>query len=257
MKLNVKPIALALVLAVALPVKAFDYPHDLPTIEALMALHKAVKKDEDAAMGRIATSLGEQSVVTGNSNKFYEVRSTLDSKLNNAYSYVVLAGAISGTANSLYLLTKEYADYTTKTFKFVSKKPFVLWYYTEAQVAIAREVKHAQKLYATVAASGINLMKASMDQKLDLIMSLKDCIERARYIINNANLYCYLVTDCGWKPDYIWEILTSEVKDEIVTALINKWNPTFNSSNHDYKDEIYDAVDVADFSGLNWNGSQN
>ena len=209
-----------------LPLKslAFDFPKDLPTFEALMALHKAVKKDEDQALARIATSFGEQSLVTKGAEKFNDVRSTLDTMLNNAHSYVVLAAAISSTASSLYLLTKEYKDFTANTYKYVSKKPFVAWYYAEANVAIAREIKHAQKLYATVAASGINLMKASMDEKLNLVMTLKDSIENARRIIDNANLYCYLVTDCGWKPDYIWEILTSDVKDEIVSAVIGKWN---------------------------------
>lgn len=209
-----------------LPLKsaAFDCPKDMPTFEALMALHKAVKKDEDQALARIATSFGEQSLVTKGAEKFNDVRSTLDTRLNNAYSYVVLAAAISSTASSLYLLTKEYKDFTVNTYRHVSEKPFVAWYYTEANVAIAREIRHARKLYATVAASGINLMKASMDEKLNLVMSLKDTIENARRIIDNANLYCYLVTDCGWKPDYIWEILTSEVKDGIVSAVVNKWN---------------------------------
>lgn len=203
---------------------AFDFPRDMPTFEALMALHKAVKKDEDQAVARIATSFGEQSLVTKGAKKFNDVRSTLDSRLNNAYSYVVLAGAISSTANSLYMLTKEYKDFTVNTYKYVSKKPFVAWYYTDANVAIAREIKHAQRLYVSVAASGINLMKASMDEKLDLVMTLKDTIDNARRIIDNANLYCYLVTDCGWKPDYIWEILTSSVKDEIVEGVVGKWN---------------------------------
>ena len=215
-----------ILIAMLLPFKslAFDFPKDLPTFEALMALHKAVKKDEDQALARIATSFGEQSLVTKGAEKFNDVRSTLDTRLNNAYSYVVLAAAISSTASSLYLLTKEYKDFTANTYKYVSKKPFVAWYYAEANVAIAREIKHAQKLYATVVASGINLMKASMDEKLNLVMSLKDTIENARRIIDNANLYCYLVTDCGWKPDYIWEILTSDVKDEIVSAVIGRWN---------------------------------
>ena len=215
-----------ILIAMLLPFKslAFDFPKDLPTFEALMALHKAVKKDEDQALARIATSFGEQSLVTKGAEKFNDVRSTLDTRLNNAYSYIVLAAAISSTASSLYLLTKEYKDFTANTYKYVSKKPFVAWYYAEANVAIAREIKHAQKLYATVAASGINLMKASMDEKLNLVMTLKDSIENARRIIDNANLYCYLVTDCGWKPDYIWEILTSDVKDEIVTAVIGRWN---------------------------------
>lgn len=213
-------------LAVLLPftASAFDFPKDLPTFEALMALHKCVKKDEDAALTRVATSFGEQSIVTKGAKKFNDVRTSLDSKLNNAYSYVVLAGAISSTAASLYQLVNEYSKFTSNTFKYVQDKPFVAWYYTEANVAISREVKHCYNLYAAVAASGINLMKASMDEKLNLVMTLKSSIDRARYIIDNANLYCYLVTECGWKPDYIWEILTSQVKDEVVKIVINNWN---------------------------------
>ena len=64
----------------------------------------------------------------------------------------------------------------------------------------------------------------AMDEKLNLVMTLKASIDRARYIIDNANLYCFLVTDCGWKPDYIWEILNSNVKNEIAERVINKWN---------------------------------
>lgn len=213
-------------LVMLLPAKSFAFviPKDLPTIEALIALHKAVKKDEDQALKRVATSFGEQSLVAKGAIKFNDVRTTLDTKLGNAHSYLVLAGTISSTANSLYQLVKEYKDFTSNTFKYVSNKPFVGWYYADANVAISREISHCYKLYASVAASGINLMKASMDEKLNLVMTLKTSIDRARYIIDNANLYCFLITDCGWKPDYIWEILNSNVKDEIANKVINKWN---------------------------------
>ena len=198
MKIRNISIISAGIIMLLLPVNAsaFIIPKDLPTIEALIALHKAIKKDEDKALTR----------------------------LNNAYSYLVLAGAISSTANSLYQLVTEYKDFTGNTFSHVSKKPFVAWYYADANVAISREIQHCYILYATVAASGINLMKASMDEKLNLVMTLKASIDRARYIIDNANLYCFLVTDCGWKPDYIWEILNSNVKNEIAERVINKWN---------------------------------
>ena len=204
-------------------------PKDPPTIEALIALHKAVKKDEDQAMQRVAMSFGEQSLVTKGANKFNEVRTTLDTRLGNAHSYLVLAGAISSTANSLYQLVRDYKDFTGNTFRSVSKKPFVAWYYADANVAISREVKHCYKLYASVAASGINLMKASMDEKLNLVLTLKSTIDKARYIIDNANLYCYLMTQGGWKPDYIWEIPNSTIKDEIADKVINKWNQGYAS----------------------------
>ena len=217
------------VLSLPLRISAGVIPKDLPTIEALIALHKAVKKDEDKAMQRVAASFGEQSLLTKGAGKFNDVRTTLNTKLDNAHSYLVLAGAISSTANALYQLVKEYKDFTSNTFGHVSKKPFVAWYYADANLAISREVKHCYKLYASVAASGINLMKASMDEKLNLVMTLKTTIDRARYIIDNANLYCYLITDCGWKPDYIWEILNSEVKDEIAKTVIDKWNKGYES----------------------------
>ena len=226
MKLRNISIISAGIIMLLLPVKAsaFIIPKDLPTIEALIALHKAIKKDEDKALTRVATSYGEQSLIEKGAEKFNDVRTTLDTRLNNAYSYLVLAGAISSTANSLYQLVTEYKDFTGNTFSYVSKKPFVAWYYADANVAISREIQHCYRLYASVAASGINLMKASMDEKLNLVMTLKASIDRARYIIDNANLYCFLVTDCGWKPDYVWEILNSNVKNEIAERVINKWN---------------------------------
>lgn len=230
--MKTKIIASFLAVVVALPsygADVFDLPKDLPTAEALMALHKCIKKDEDQALARIATSFGEQSIVTKGARKFNDVRSALDSRLNNAYSYVILAGAVSSTASSLYRLSREYSNFTVNTFKHVQKKPFVAWYYTEANVAVSREIKHCYKLYASVAASGLNLMKASMDEKLELVLTLKRSIDNARYIIDNASLYCYLITDCGWKPDYIWEILTSEVRDEIVNKVIDKWNKGYEN----------------------------
>lgn len=222
---------LVLMFAVLFPAKSFAYvlPKDLPTIEVLIALHKAIKKDEDQALTRVATSFGEQSLVTKGAVKFNDVRTSLDTRLSNANSYLVLAGAISSTANSLYQLVRDYKDFTSHTFKYVSDKPFVAWYYTDANVAIAREIKHCYKLYATVAVSGINLMKASMDEKLNLVLTLKTTIDKARAIIDNANLYCYLVTNCGWKPDYIWEILNSTVKEEIADRIINQWNKGYAS----------------------------
>lgn len=244
MKLRNISIISAGIIMLLLPVKAsaFIIPKDLPTIEALIALHKAIKKDEDKALTRVATSYGEQSLIEKGAEKFNDVRTTLDTRLNNAYSYLVLAGAISSTANSLYQLVTEYKDFTGNTFSHVLKKPFVAWYYADANVAISREIQHCYRLYASVAASGINLMKASMDEKLNLVMTLKASIDRARYIIDNANLYCFLITDCGWKPDYIWEILNSNVKNEIAERVINKWNQGYAGWKNIYNNHVSGSI---------------
>ena len=52
---------------------AIEFPQDLPTIEALIDLHKMIKGQEDAARDRIAVSFGEQSMVTKGADKFNDV----------------------------------------------------------------------------------------------------------------------------------------------------------------------------------------
>ena len=203
--------------------EVFDLPHDLPTIEALISLHKLVKAEEDDAMARVATSFGEQSLVTKGAKKFNYVRTTLDSKLSNAYSYVVLAGALSSTANSLYRLITDYADFTTNMVETVKKKPMVGWYYTEAMFACDREIKGIKLMFATMSAAGMNVMKASMDEKLEMVFELKTRIDTMRGIIDSASLWCSAVAIGGFGHDYIWDILNSEVLDKIANGVINNW----------------------------------
>ena len=190
------------------PAKAadiFDLPDDVPTIEALISLHKLMKAEEDHALERVVASFGEQSLVTRAAVKFNDVRTTLDSKLSNAYSYVMLAAAIGSTAASLYKL-------------------IVGWYYSEAMFACDREIKYIKRTYATMTASGLGLMKASMDEKLEMVVDLKTHIDVMRGIIDSARLWCSAVAIGGFKHDYIWDILNSEVLDGIAEGLIGKWN---------------------------------
>ncbi len=89
---------------VAVPIFAdvIPTPRDPLTIEALISLHKLIKGEEDKALAKVATSFGEQSIITKGATKFNDVRTTLDSKLNNGYSYIILASALGSTVNSMY-----------------------------------------------------------------------------------------------------------------------------------------------------------
>lgn len=206
-----------------IPIHAIEKPGDMATVEALISLHKMMKAEEDNAMQKIAVSFGEQSLVTKGANKFNDVRTTLDSKLNNVHSYVILAAALSSTANSLYRLIDDYSKFTGSTANTFMKKPMVGWYYTEAMYACSREIKNIKALYTTMAASGVNVMKASMDEKLNMVMELKTYIDNMRGIIDNAYTWCSIVAIGGFHHDYIWDILNSEVKDEIAEGVINNW----------------------------------
>jgi hypothetical protein len=214
---------LAMVIPMPMRAAAFDLPDDQPTIEALISLHKLIKKEEEKALEKVAVSYGEQSLVTKGATKFNDVRMTLNSKLNNAYSYVILGTALASTGTDLYRLIDTYSDFTKNTAKYALKKPAVAWYYTEANYACAREVKNIKQMYLTLSASGLNVMKASMDEKLELVNTLHAYISNMLGIIDSANLWCSIVVMGGFHYDYIWDILNSKVKDEIATQVIAKW----------------------------------
>ena len=203
---------------------AIEWPQDFPTIEALISLHKMIKGEEDAARDKIAVSFGEQSLVTKGANKFNDARTTLDSKLSNGYSYVLLAASLSYTASSMYKLIQEYSEFAQLSVQYSTKKPIVAWYFAEANLACSREIKNIKALYLTMTASGLNVMKASMDEKLNLVNSIKTSIDTMRGIIDSAYCWASIVAVGGFHYDYIWDILNSEVTDEIATGLINQWN---------------------------------
>lgn len=203
---------------------AIEWPQDFPTIEALISLHKMIKGEEDAARDKIAVSFGEQSLVTKGANKFNDARTTLDSKLSNGYSYVLLAASLSYTDSSMYKLIQEYSEFAQLSVQYSTKKPMVAWYFAEANLACSREIKNIKALYLTMTASGLNVMKASMDEKLNLVNSIKTSIDTMRGIIDSAYCWASIVAIGGFHYDYIWDILNSEVTDEIATGLINQWN---------------------------------
>lgn len=203
---------------------AIEWPQDFPTIEALISLHKMIKGEENAARDKIAVSFGEQSLVTKGANKFNDARTTLDSKLSNGYSYVLLAASLSYTASSMYKLIQEYSEFAQLSVQYSTKKPMVAWYFAEANLACSREIKNIKALYLTMTASGLNVMKASMDEKLNLVNSIKTSIDTMRGIIDSAYCWASIVAVGGFHYDYIWDILNSEVTDEIATGLINQWN---------------------------------
>ena len=66
-------------------------------------------------------------------------------------------------------------------------------------------------------------MRASMDEKLELVSTLHSYISNMLGIIDSANLWCSIVAMGGFHYDYIWDILNSDVKDEIAKKVIDKW----------------------------------
>lgn len=224
MKPSIILFALVMILC---PVKTFAIdpapPKDVPTIEALISLHKRMKKAEDKALTQAAAYTAEQSLTTKITKKAVDIKSILDRKISDAHSYIIFASSMTTTVLHLSRLIEQYKNFTTKTAGIVTKKPFVAVYYANANYRVAKEVKRLQRMILTISGTGLNLLKASMDEKFKLIYLIDNSIETMREYLSDASIYIALADNTGFKFYQVEDIIKSEVLSDISKKLIEKW----------------------------------
>ena len=198
-------------------------PDDLPTISALIELHKQMAKAEELSVHQVSASYLEQEVATENTTKFHEVRKTLNSKLNNAHQWIILAAAMSKTTLDVGNVTKEYIQFTKLMSNNLFRKPQIAWYFAETNYNVAKRISLLKKSIALLVASETNILKASLDERIEVIYNTQEQIAVIRSLINQALFWSKCVSLGGFRYDYIWDILNSDVYDGIAKDIINNW----------------------------------
>ena len=198
-------------------------PDALPTITALIKLHKQMAKAEELSVHQVSASYLEQGVATENTTKFHEVRKTLNSKLKNAHQWIILAAAMSKTTLDVGNATKEYIQFTKLMSNNLFRKPQIAWYFVETNYNLAKRISLLRKSIALLAASETNILKASSDERIEVIYNIQEQIAVIRSLISQALFWSKCVSLGGFRYDYIWDILNSDVYDGIAKDIINNW----------------------------------
>lgn len=229
-----KLLAILAFLTISVGIRAGNYvlPDDLPTIEALIKLHKMMASAEDKAVAQVAASKAEEDLISDKTTKFDKVRQTLNSKLDAANQWAYLAATISHVTLESYDAVKDYASYTKLVTKYVKRKPQLAWYFYECNVNLNRQISIMKKSIVTLLAAETNLLKASMQQRIDMALEIQANISQIRSIISGALWWGKCVAIGGFEYDYIWDILNSDVMNGIVENAVNLWdgnNKKYNS----------------------------
>lgn len=198
-------------------------PADLPTAEALMELHKKVARAEEEAKNKLSFATGVRTEVKKATTQFYEVRDVLNTKLDAASQWFVLAGGISRLSLQVVNLTKDYLAYQ-KFFLDHAKKPEIAFQFATCNYMVYKKVRLIEKSMATLAASNFNLLKCTMKERMQLIWDLQSEIGQIQGIISSSYWYARCIVLGGFHYDFIWDILTSDVTDQIAEDVINQWN---------------------------------
>ena len=198
-------------------------PDDLPTISALIELHNQMAKAEELSVHQVSASYLEQEVATENTTKFHEVRKTLNSKLNNAHQWIILAAAMSKTTLDVGNVTKEYIQFTKLMSNNLFRKPQIAWYFAETNYNVAKRISLLKNSITLLVASETNILKATLDERIEVINNIQEQIAVIRSLINQALFWSKCVSLGGFRYDYIWDILNSDVYDGIAKDIINNW----------------------------------
>lgn len=198
-------------------------PDDIATIEALIDAHKKMKKAEDIAVLELTAITETQSLTQKMATKYNQTRTMLNQRLADAGSYLTLLSSIASVALQLKDLTESYAEFTETTYKNAQRQPFLVMVYTTANIKIAKEIKHITKCCAEFPLFQTNVLKATMDEKRQILGFISAHIALTQRIINRATLTCRSVLATGVQEYHVMDIIDSKTNQEIINKIIAKW----------------------------------
>lgn len=199
-------------------------PEDMPSIIALIELHKKMAKAEDQSVKQVTESSVIQDQTTNHSSKFNEVRNTLNTKLNNVHQVVLLGSLQARVALNVKDVINSYYEFADLVRSNLGRKPQVAWYFAEANYQIYERIKLLKNTFPMLFVSNSPLLKASLSERIELFYTIQSQIDIINGIIRQAYLWCRCVTIGGFHYDYIWDILNSDVCSKIADNIINDWN---------------------------------
>lgn len=216
-------LTIVLSLIMAIPLSAALIPDDIPTIEALIDVHKRMKGAEDLAVIELTAIEETHSLTEKAAKAVNETRTVLNKRMSDANSYLSLALQLTNVTLKVKNLIENYADFTTLTYEYALKQPLVMVYYVNANAKIKKEVEHISTLFAGYSAAGLNILKATMEEKYRVLGQIQNAVARINMIISHANLVCKGMLNTGIRIYHIEDIINNKTNKSIADELIALW----------------------------------
>lgn len=199
---------------------AWPTPPDPANIELLIALHKTNAKAENEALNQINLSLALTNQIKKKTIDIHDVRSFLDTRTSSAYSAILLAARLGYISKGLIELGKTFSSFTSATTSSMFKKPQALWYYTDAVLACKREITQMNLEILPFIGSGLDLLQATMDEKLHLLNTIQVTIDKCRSILDSAYLWGSYVMNSGTIRIFLEDVFESKTTDDIAKQVL-------------------------------------
>lgn len=216
-------ILLSLMLVSSLRMYGVAVPGDPITIEAFIELHKMTVDNERDIRDRLAEMEATQVVLKLETRKTEDKVEMLHSKLKVYNSWVILGTAVSNLALEVAELTKEVSTFTQEAPELLCKNPFGTTIYANAIYRIQKYVKQSIKDMATMGLSNADILRASMEQRINLVYQIKNRLEVIENIMSSARWYARWLNGKEFIYYNIEQLVSSEMMQDIMKATIKMW----------------------------------
>lgn len=194
---------------------------DFPNMELFISLHKKNAAAEKASLRQLETSALLVNQIKKGVEKVKNGRDILATRTKDVTGNAIIWLRVASIGKQLAELTNSFIEYTKEIPRFTEENPMNLWYYTEALNSCYDEAKNLKKRLESLGAAQLDLMHATMDEKLMLINNIEASINTCKLILENAYLYARFPIYEGYTYYFIWDIIDSKTTDAIAHEVIN------------------------------------
>ena len=194
---------------------------DFATMQLFISLHKNNAKAEKESLRQLETSVALVNQIKKGVEKVKNGRDILATRTKDVTGNAIIWLRVASIGKQLAELTSSFVGYTKEIPRFTKENPMNLWYYTEALSSCYDEAKNLKKRLESLGAAQLDLMHATMDEKLMLINNIEASINTCKLILENAYLYARFPIYQGYTHYFIWDIIDSKTTDAIAHEVIN------------------------------------
>lgn len=169
------------------PITTWTAPHDVATLEALIAQHKGMMEVMNDKIDVASAVLVAQEFNTSETKKWSSYKDKVREKVKNAWSYIRLVWYFTQAlekSKKIYEQQKELLNMVTSSK--AAKKPSVWINYYSTEQQFKKDMETVAGKIAAIAASETGIIYANEQQRLDMLFDLNRKLDITSYNLHQG-----------------------------------------------------------------------
>lgn len=196
---------------------------DILTLEAFVQLHIMTSNKEKEARERLAMLGAVQVTTTQETAGYKEKMEILHDRMKVANSWLVLASSLAHLGMKIYDVEKEVEYFISQAPAMARKSPFGATMYADAMYRIKGLLQQAIRDIASMELTGMNIMRATMKQRLNMVYYVQSTLDRIVNIMQTTVTYCRFLTGKEYTLMNITDLFNSQMCRDALCGTVSFW----------------------------------